>query len=328
MKNVTINCASGEERKVLAYIEKKYPNVEWRSGKRPTDVPDHYFYDNGTLINVCQNRISCVSATEPNFYGDPVVTAEKFLEKDSKPSVVIFRRDRNVIAKDVATGNEGVAKCSPNDEFVFKTGASIAMARLMAKTPEVLNHDVKDEWIKVLGLTPVDDGKPTPKFNVGDYVTLKECLAVGKNYGGLELLQGAMHYNAHNKRMTVVHVDWSDDSNTFFYECKGDSQFTFHYSEEMLDKCDESKIHEGDTVKVVNTGLNYSSYPQWVGEHISDPYMAARYCYGSPDTDRKYKVIKIAEHESNGRMLAYIEECDQFWHNRCYLIEVKGLEKA
>ena len=328
MKNVTINCASGEERKVLAYIEKKYPNVEWRSGKRPTDVPDHYFYDNGTLINVCQNKISCISATEPNFYGDPVVTAEKFLKKVSKPSTVIFRRGRNVIAKNVVTGDEGIAKCSPNDEFCFKTGASIALARLMAKTPEALNHDVKDEWIKVLGLTPVDDGKPTPKFNVGDYVTLKEGLAVGKNYGGLELLQGAMHDNAHNKRMTVVHVDWSDDSGTYYCECKGDSQFTFHYSEQMLDKWDESKIHEGDTVKVVNTGLNYSSYVQWVGEHISDPYMAARFCFGSPNTDRKYKVIKIAEHESNGRTLAFIEECDGFVHNRCYLIEVKGLVKA
>ena len=96
----------------------------------------------------------------------------------------------------------------------------------------------------------------------------------------------------------------------------------------MLDKWDESKIHEGDTVKVVNTGLNYSSYPQWVGKHISDPYMAARYCYGSPNTEKKYKVIKIAEHESNGRTLAFIEECDGFMHNRCYLIEVKGLVKA
>lgn len=326
MKNVTINCASGEERKVLAYIEEKYPNVEWRSGKRPTDVPDHYFYDNGTLINVCQNRISCISATEPNFYGDPVVTAEKFLKKDSKPSTVIFRRGRNVIAKNVATGDEGVAKCSPNDDFCFKTGASIALARLMAKTPEVLTDDVKDEWIKVLGLTPVE--KPEAKFKVGDYVTLKEGLTSGEFYSGIKLLSGTMHDSAYHKRMKVVGVDWQDEIGTYYYECEGDFRYTFHYSEQMLDKWDESKIHEGDTVKVVNTGLNYSSYPQWVGEHISDPYMAARYCYGSPDTDRKYKVIKIAEHESNGRMLAYIEECDQFWHNRCYLIEVKGLEKA
>lgn len=163
---------------------------------------------------------------------------------------------------------------------------------------------------------------------MGDFVTLKEDVEADKWYGGLELLSGAMYDNAHNKRMTVVRVDWSDDSGTYFCECKGDSQFTFHYSEEMLDKWDESKIHEGDTVKVINTGLNYSSYPQWVGKHISDPYMAARYCYDSPNTESKYKVIKIAEHENNGRMLAFIEECNGLGHNKCYLIEVKGLEKV
>ena len=41
-----------------------------------------------------------------------------------------------------------------------------------------------------------------------------------------------------------------------------------------------------------------------------------------------YKGIKIAEHESNGRTLAYIEQCDGFVFNKCYLVEVKGLEKV
>lgn len=352
-----------------------------------------------------------------NDYGDPI-TADKFLGKSKNPNIVIFRRDRNVIAKDVATGNEGIAKCSPNDEFCFKTGASIALARLMAKTPDALNHDVKDEWIKVLGLTPVekrvytdadrnfkvgdrvvvrdwddmereygvyptsgtikcrngftdtmrhlcgrtatvesvndtsimvdfddksgdihwlydscmfnhiDSGKPTPKFKVGDYVTLKEGIEANKEYGGLPLLSGSMHDFAYHKRMRVVGVDWQEEVGTHYYECYHDGKFTFHYSEEMLDKWDESKIYEGDTVKVINTGLNYSSYVQWVGEHISDPYMAARFCFGSPSTDKNYKVIKIAKHERNHRLLAYIEEIDGLSYNRCYLIEVKGLEKA
>lgn len=128
--------------------------------------------------------------------------------------------------------------------------------------------------------------------------------------------------------MRVVGVDWQEEVGTYYYECYHDGKFTFHYSEEMLDKWDESKIHEGDTVKVINTGLNYSSYVQWVGEHISDSYMAARFCFGSPSTDKNYKVIKIAEHEKNHRPLAYIEEIDGFSYNSCYLIEVKGLEKV
>lgn len=353
------------------------------------------------------------------------ITADEFLGKGKNPAVVIFRRDRNVIAKNVATGDEGIAKCSPDDEFNFHTGASIALARLMSKVPAtgVLNPDVRAEWTKLLGITetptkvytdadrnfkvgdrvvvrdwddmekeydgskfslspngcvtafttpmkhlcgrtatiigtgsedyvsvefddksgktnwyyrkwmfnPIDSAqskKPEAKFKVGDYVTLKEDVEADKWYGGLELLSGAMYDNARNKRVKVIRADWSDDSNTYFYECKGDCQFTFHYSEEMLDKCDESKIYEGDTVKVVNTGLNYSSYAQWVGKHISDPYMAARFCFGSPSLDEKYKVIKIAEHESNYRPLAYIEQIDGIGFNKCYLIEVKGLEKV
>lgn len=53
-----------------------------------------------------------------------------------------------------------------------------------------------------------------------------------------------------------------------------------------------------------------------------------RFCFGSPSMDEKYKVIKIAEHESNGRMLAYIEQINGFSFNKCYLIEVKGLVKV
>jgi len=113
----------------------------------------------------------------------------------------------------------------------------------------------------------------------------------------------------------------------------GDSPLIVHaWSEkakrEMLDKWDESVIHEGDTVKVINTGLNYTYYVKWVEEHISDPSMAARFCFNTPDTSKKYKVIKIAEHKKNHRPLAYIEEIGGLSYNKCYLIEVKGLEKV
>ena len=421
MKDVIIKCGKGEVKKTLAHIEKKDRKVKWATGDKPTGFGS-LFERRGVYLVIENDVLTFIETDEFDKKGKTLVSAKEFLGKGKNPAIVIFRRGRNVIAKDVATGNEGIAKCSPDDEFVFKTGASIALARLTAKTPEALNHDVKDEWIKALGLTPVEkrvytdadrkfkagdrvvvrdwddmakeygvrngsgtikctDGftvtmkhlcgrtatvvgvngtsisvdfddksgdtywsyakcmfnpidapvqskTPEAKFNVGDFVTLKEGFVAGKEYGGLVLHEGAMYDNAKNQRMTVVRVDWSDDSNTYYCECKGDSQFTFHYSEEMLDKWDESKIHEGDTVKVINTGLNYSSYPQWVGKHISDPYMAARYCYDSPNTESKYKVIKIAEHENNGRMLAFIEECNGLGHNKCYLIEVKGLVKV
>lgn len=236
------------------------------------------------------------------------ITADEFLGKSKNPAIVIFRRDRNVIAKNVATGDEGIAKCSPNDDFCFKTGASIALARLMAKTPE--------------------KGKPEAKFKVGDYVTLKEGLTGGKKYGALTLYSGRMYEYANGKRLEVESASFNESNGMYHYRCKAADRNYFYYTEAMLDKWDESKIHEGDTVKVINTGLSYTTYPQWVGEHISDPDMAARYCFESPFTDKKYKVLKIAEHESNGRMLAFIEEIDGLCYNSCYLIEVKGLVKV
>ena len=373
-------------------------------------------YGNDVALRVKEERKDTTFASKTwykeNGYGD-AITAEEFLGKKKNPNIVIFRRGREVIAKDVATGNEGIAKCSPNDEFNFHTGASIALARLMSKVPAtgVLNPDVRAEWTKLLGITeipkkvytdsdrnfkvgdrvvvrdwddmakeygvydgggtikcpngftvtmkhlcgrtatvtsvngtsigvdfddksgdvywgyakqmfnPIDSGKPTPKFNVGDLVTLKSDAKSGEMYDGAVLLD-SMIEKLNGKSSAVTKVEIGNDLIAYTI---GNG---YIYSESMLEKCDESKIYEGDTVKVINTGLNYSSYVKWVGEHISDPYMAARFCFSSPSTDKNYKVIKIAEHERNHRPLAYIEEIDGLSYNRCYLIEVKGLEKV
>lgn len=177
---------------------------------------------------------------------------------------------------------------------------------------------------------PLDESKPempTAKFKVGDLVTLKDGLESGEVYDGITLLSN-MYRNGNCKPLKVVEVDSNGHYSCAPTDESIDVVVPCWYSEEMLETWDENKIREGDIVRVVNTGLNYSTYPQWVGEHISDPYMAARYCYSSPNTERKYKVLKIAEHELNGRMLAFIEECNGLGHNKCYLIEVKGLEKV
>lgn len=421
MKDVLIWCDTKEKLKKVAQKLKSDgfsiddTEIIWKS------------YGEGSVLSV-HTKEKCITYCSRDWYKkrdyETPITADEFLGKSKNPAIVIFRRDRNVIAKNVATSDEAVAKCSPNDEFCFKTGASIAMARLMAKTPEILTDDVKAEWKKVLGLTPVkkrvytdadrnfkvgdrvvvrdwddmvkeygvdswgdinkdnqfvermkplcgrtatvtcvengfisqkvkvdfDDKsgsinwtfnpwmfnptdviahkKPESKFKVGDYVTLKEGLTGGKKYGALTLHSGRMYEYANGKRLEVESASFNESDGMYHYRCKAADRNYFHYSEQMLDKWDESKIHEGDTVKVINTGLNYSSYVQWVGEHISDPYMAARFCFGSPSTDKNYKVIKIAEHERNHMPLAYIEEIDGLSYNKCYLIEVKGLEKV
>lgn len=421
-----VKCKTEKQmRKVLKKLEND--GYRWAGGTKPTGYVPFDTYKDDTVIRAddeCRELTYCSYDYFTDNNVKVFIDAEDFVrDKKNRPSIVIFRRDRNVIAKDVATGNEGIAKCSPNDDFCFKTGASIAMARLMSKTPDTLNHDVKDEWIKALSLTPVkkmvftdadrnfkvgdrvvvrdwddmakeygvydgcgtikcpngftvtmkhlcgrtatvtdvngtsisvdfddksgdtywsyvkhmfnptdaparEEEKPEAKFKVGDYVTLKEGLTADKVYGGIKLRSGNMYDSAYHERMKVVGADWQNDLGTHHYECKQKNGYAYYYSEQMLDKCDESVIHEGDTVKVIDTGLTYSSYVQWVGKHISDPYTAARFCFGSPSIDKNYKVIKIAEHERNHSPLAYIEEIGGLSYNRCYLIEVKGLEKV
>ena len=46
-------------------------------------------------------------------------------------SIVIYRKDNEIIALDKSTGEKALAKCNPNDEFDFHAGAKLAFQRLM-----------------------------------------------------------------------------------------------------------------------------------------------------------------------------------------------------
>jgi len=253
------------------------------------------------------------------------VSAQHYL-RNNRP-ILITRKGRVVTAENKNTGEKAIATCSPTDTFDFGTGAMIAVARLIAQSDKGITKDAETVLRQLLGDDVSSDypaeEEPTTKFKVGDLVTLKNDLEPGKTYGDMTLYHGDMFDSLNGKSKKVIKV-WERSKNSPTYQTESE----WYYSEEMLELWDENKIREGDIVRVINTGLNYSTYPQWVGEHISDPDMAARYCFGSPSTDGNYKVIKIAEHESNGRTLAYVEQCDGFVFNKCYLVEVKGLEKV
>lgn len=417
MRDVIIKCGKGEVKKTLAYIEKKDRKVKWATGDKPTGWGSLFERIGVYLIIECDvlTFIELEEFEDSDKKGKDVVSAKEFLGKGKNPSIVIFRRDREVIAKNTATGNEGIAKCSPNDDFCFKTGASIALARLMAKTPEVLNHDVKDEWIKVLDLTPVkkkvytdadrdfkvgdrvvvrdwddmaseypvkdgyivkdstiscfskymkrlcgrtatvtaigenggmgvkfdnesggtnwvyktwmfnpiDSGKPTPKFKVSDLVTLKSDAKSGEMYDGVILID-AMIEKLKGKSSVVTKVAVKDD---YIDYTLGNG---YIYSESMLEKCDESKIYEGDKVRIKKgcTGNRFDLYYKWVKEHISDPDLLLAFERGDHiDTSLDYEVVKIAPHEAQPRTLAYIKYKDDCL-TLCYLFNIEALEKV
>ena len=68
-----------------------------------------------------------------------------FVEDDLEPvneTIVIYRKDREVIAVDKVTGDKAIAKCSPEDTFDFNVGAKLAFDRLMNGNKE--NITVED----------------------------------------------------------------------------------------------------------------------------------------------------------------------------------------
>ena len=427
-----IKCKTKEQMgKVLKKLEND--GYRWASGTMPTEFVPFDSYGEDTVIEADDRRRELAYASYGYFTENHVkvfIDSEDFVrDEKNRPSIVIFRRGRNVIAKDIATGNEGIAKCSPDDCFVFKTGASIALARLMAKTPDAITDDVKAEWKKVLGLTPVkkrvytdadrnfkagdrvvvrdwddmakeygvskwgdipkdsqftssmkhlcgrtatvtcvekgfgykkvkvdfDDKSgstacwtfnpwmfnpidipaqsktPEAKFKVGDHVTLKEGLTKGERYGSLTLWSGRMYDLANGKRLEVETATFNKDDEMHHYYCRTAEGDGYYYTEAMLDKWDESKICEGDKVRVKKrcTGMRYDTYFEWVKEHITDPELLLAFeREDHVDTSLDYEVVKIAPHKLfSQKPIAYIKH-KGCYRPICYLFDVEALEKV
>ena len=57
--------------------------------------------------------------------------------EEPKNTIVIYQRDRDVVAFDKTTGQKCYAHCHPDDAFDFKTGAKIAFDRLVGRVEPV-----------------------------------------------------------------------------------------------------------------------------------------------------------------------------------------------
>lgn len=126
---------------------------------------------------------------------------ERYLEPATKnETIVIYRKGRQVIALDKRTGKKAIAKCSPEDEFNFKTGAGLAFERLMSEPPKfkigdyvVANEKANSHYgITREGWRGVVTGLDLPKFimvkaltKTGKYTVLAECFDLSEaGYSG------------------------------------------------------------------------------------------------------------------------------------------------
>ena len=101
----------------------------------------------------------------------------------------------------------------------------------------------------------------------------------------------------------------------------------------------KDKIEVGDKVKIVNSGLSYTSYTDWIKKNISDVGLAAYFAYGQiPNEDDTVYVVKaiapLGTWYDVNKMLVYVQKYFVFSNGKvdnnepCYLIEVDGLEKV
>lgn len=75
-----------------------------------------------------------------------------FLEPEEIESInetiVIYRKENQVIALDKVSGSKAIAKCHPDDEFDFYIGAKLAFKRLMGVTYGISVKEMREELYK------------------------------------------------------------------------------------------------------------------------------------------------------------------------------------
>jgi hypothetical protein len=84
-------------------------------------------------------------------------------EDDLEPvneTIVIYRKDREVIAVDKVTGDKAIARCNPADEYDFQIGAKLAFDRLMNGNKEnITAEDMRKRLVSYCGSISCNDCK-------------------------------------------------------------------------------------------------------------------------------------------------------------------------
>ena len=128
---------------------------------------------------------------------------------------------------------------------------------------------------------------------------------------------------------------WEDNGQNIYYvrvyeddSCGTPSCYCYLMDEAGLEAY-EPEIKVGDKVKIVNGGMVFDTYADWVVKHITDKNLLAHWAYGCRVCDRPgdavavYEVLHIAPHGGGYGPLAFIKGTD-----KCFLVAVDGLAKV
>lgn len=219
---------------------------------------------------------------------------ESSLELIKDETIVIYRKGNKVVALDKRTGKKAVAKCSPDDTFDFNVGAKLAFERL-----------TKNVTFRLLS---IKDSMLAEKGKVYEFVD------------GVTTWRDGTHSNEYDdinefKRKNSITYD------EYYVELKdGDDPA------EILKKYEGIKV--GDRVKVINTGLQYTTNESYFEDNCVPYDLACRYAYGEDlgfhkgirELRELFEVVFVADDK------CVIERADI--KGRCYLIGCKGVKKC
>lgn len=212
-------------------------------------------------------------------------------------TIVIYRNDNKVVALDKSTGEKAEANCNPADEFDFRTGAKLAFNRLMGEDAKPDNgvREVKrkakvGEYIKVVCAMPcLIPYKNGDIFKV-NCVTTSGCIC-----------------KKSEENVGLWHSEYVVLEN--------------YKPEKEPEKKDE--ICVGDTVKVTDTGKQYTTYYKWSGLLGYERNFVTGSCVKEGD---EYKVLRIKKHDyMSKRTLALIQNPKT---TKVFIININGIKKV
>lgn len=274
--------------------------------------------------------------------------------------IVIYRKDNQMIALDKSTGEKAIAKCSPQDTFDYKLGAKLAFSRLMGEEEDKASGNFKvlcvenaylgsDLVFKKGELYEYVNGSCLREDNhkSGNYKNFAELIKHNICYKGklFEVKEVKRRANP-GEYVKVVNSSCVPTTNRKPDYKNGDilkiinygyhARYGYGTGDNGLDRLiveneyvvlegdypKEDPINVGDTVKVVDAGRVYDTYYNWSGLCGYTNNFIKR---GTPDKDKKYKVLRLGKHDSSNSELALIQNPNT---TQVFIINVEGLEKC
>ena len=181
---------------------------EWCAGNSVMSGLEYFnSYKEDSVLHVYTESKKLGYGDKEYYRGKALISAHDFLKGAKTKPIVISRNGRVVTAEDKNTGKKGVATCSPSDEFDFKVGAKLALARLWG---EEISEKASNE----------DDTYFTDEIKVGNRVKIRDWDDMKNEFGvdSFGYINSPVSFNPSMKEYCgkiaeIIYIDKND--NTF-----------------------------------------------------------------------------------------------------------------